>query len=92
MRLRLAAGGCVNLYLERYRLRFIIYLVAPLIFNSNYCKVLPAVLQKLGDSQISSGDAYKPFQEDFHYLAETFQKAIHYHLANSKREVESRMQ
>jgi hypothetical protein len=28
--------------------------------------------------------ACKPFQEGIHYTAETFQKAIHYPLANSK--------
>jgi hypothetical protein len=28
--------------------------------------------------------ACKPFQEGIHYLAETFQKAIHYPFANSK--------
>jgi hypothetical protein len=30
--------------------------------------------------------ACKPFQEGIHYLAETFQKAIHYPLANRKRD------
>jgi hypothetical protein len=30
--------------------------------------------------------ACKPFQEGIHYLAETFQKAIHYPFANSKRD------
>jgi hypothetical protein len=35
--------------------------------------------------------AYKPFQDGIHFLAETFQKAINYPLANSKRSVDNRM-
>jgi hypothetical protein len=36
------------------------------------------------DSQISSGDHMQLLSRDIHYPAETFQKAIHYLLANSK--------
>jgi hypothetical protein len=36
------------------------------------------------DSQSVVETACKPFQEDIHYPAETFQKAFHNPLANSK--------
>jgi hypothetical protein len=75
--LRLAAGG---IDMQIYIWKFISLLCRSLI----QIKVLPAVLQKLVDSQISSGDRMQTLSRGSP-LPETFQKAIHYPLANSKK-------
>jgi hypothetical protein len=52
-------------------------------------KVLPAVLQKLVNSQIDSGDRMQTFSEVF---TTWLQKAIYYLLANSERVLVSPLQ
>jgi hypothetical protein len=57
---------CIATTLKRYRWWFIIFSGAVSIFKPNY-KVLPADLQKLANSQITSGDHSKPFQKSVDY-------------------------